>query len=345
VYRWGTLCVVYSIIGQKNAIKKLEGSLQTGKKHHAWIFSGPRGVGKYTTAIQFANNVLGWTNKNGTHPDIHCIKKEDVVWSQNPSLQRRKQTNIPVDLLRERIIGGNTSDDKTHDAIAFKTPVLGNKKVFIIDEAELLDEQAQNALLKTLEEPPNNTTIILVTCRDDLLLPTIHSRCCPLNFAPLSQASMVKWSETVSFEATPTELSWAVRFSNGSPGLVCESVEAGLPCLADSLSNFLLCGDGYGSVVPLLLHFTETVVSKKIKQNQHTSKEAANRRAAELVLLMFGNASQKHIRGPLVSDGISLASILSDIESQLRTNISLKVLLESLCARWAHHCAGESVFM
>ncbi len=341
----GYTSFVYSILGQKRAISTLESSLQADKKHHAWIFSGPRGVGKCTAAMQFANSILSWTNSNELHPDIHVIKKEDVVWSTNPSLQRRKQTNIPLDLLRERIIGGKTSDDKVHDSVAFKTPTIGTKKVFIIDEAELLDEQAQNALLKTLEEPPNNTTVILVTCRDDLLLPTVHSRCCPVAFIPLSRTSMIEWSESGVIDASPSELLWSIDFSNGSPGLACDSIEAGLPVLADKISGFLESGIGCGAAVPLLLDFIESAVSKKMKQNQNASKEAVNRWSVGLVLLMFGNASQKRIRGTFILDGISTASILSDIESQLKTNISIKVLLELLCARWEHHCSGDSVFM
>jgi hypothetical protein len=342
-----TLFSVYTVLGQENAVSVIERSLKTDKKHHAWIFSGPRGTGKFTTATQFANIVLQNQNNSGTHPDLHVIKKEDVVWSQNPSLQKRKQTNIPIDLLRERIIGGKTSDDRVHDAVAFKTPVSGKEKVFIIDEAELLDEQGQNALLKTLEEPPKNTTIILVTCRDDLLLQTIRSRCCPVYFSPLSTTAMQKWSENSGLDVSPSDLSWAIKFSNGSPGLVCEAVNANLPQLAGEISGFLNKNNNYdySPVVLSVANFVDTVVSKKLKQNPSASKESANRRAVEMVLLMFGNASQERIRNNPSGSGIALASIIVDIERQLSTNISIKVLLESLCARWAHLCGGESVFI
>ena len=143
---WGT---VEEIIGQKGAVDTLLRSVGEGRRHHAFIFAGPVGVGKFTTAIAFAKMLVGESShKQSAHPDLHVIKKEDVAWSNNPLLRKRKQTNIPLDLLRERMIGGKTSDSATHDAVAYKTPMLGGEKVFVIDEAELLDEAGQNALLK-----------------------------------------------------------------------------------------------------------------------------------------------------------------------------------------------------
>jgi hypothetical protein len=341
-----TLPLVFTVLGQELAIKTIQKSLDGERNHHAWIFSGPRGVGKYRAAKEFANIILRDLGGVGPHPDLHIIKKEDVAWSNNPSLQRKKQTNIPLDLLRERIIGGRTSDDKTHDAIAFKTPTCGNKKVFIIDEAELLDGVGQNALLKTLEEPPGGTTIVLVTSRDDLLLPPVHSRCNVVSFSPLSPGAMRTWSEAANLGVTPADLSWAIGFSNGSPGLVCEAIESDLPRLAHSLNSFLLLKNkDYFSVSQKLLLFADVFVTNKLKQNGSASKEAANRRAGELVLLMFGSSAQKLTRGGFVEEGASASGVLVDIERQFSTNISIKVLLESLAARWAHSCVGDSAFM
>lgn len=341
-----TLNSVYTVLGQEKAIATIQRALGVGRSHHAWIFAGQRGVGKYTTALEFAKNILGTDIDPTKHPDIHIIRKEDVVWANNPAVRKKKQTNIPLDLLRERMIGGTTSDDKTHDAPAFKTPTLGSKKVFIIDEAELLDEAGQNALLKTLEEPPAGTTIILVTSRDDVLLPTIHSRCTLVSFAPLSIKKMQEWSEGADLDVSPSDLAWAISFANGSPGLVCEAIMSNLPQLADELSEFLLLKDKeYVSVSHKLIVFAENVVSGVLKQNSSASKEATNRRVGELLLLLFGASSQSLIKNGSIEDGVAASQILSDIEQQFSTNISMKVLLESLAARWAHLCAGDSVLM
>ncbi|MBC8201750.1 MAG: AAA family ATPase [Planctomycetes bacterium] len=327
----------------------LKQSLEDGRKHHAWIFSGPRGVGKYTAALWFAEEILGLLHGNGAgskHPDIHVIRKEDAVWSQNPSLQRRKQTNIPIDLLRERIIGGKTSDDRVHDSAAFKTPVVGSQKVFIIDEAELLDEQGQNALLKTLEEPPKNTTIVLVTCREDLLLPTIKSRCACVSFSYVQPKEMGLWSENADLDVSPDDLAWAIHFSGGSPGLVCAAIETNLASIARSISRFLSREDlsNYSHVAQTLTSFIENTVAENLKQNSSASKEGANRRALELLLLMFGYSASVLVRSG-VKGGVAASEIIADVERQIDTHISMKVLVDSLCARWAHLCVGDSVFM
>ena len=349
---------VESIVGQRRAIDSLLRATEGGRRHHAWIFSGPFGVGKYTTAIEFAKTLLCEGSFTGdTNPDLHVIKKEDVVWSNNPALKRRKQTNIPLDLLRERMIGGVTSDGKQHDALVYKTAVRSKEKVFIIDEAELLDEAGQNALLKTLEEPPLGTTVILVTSREDLLLPTIVSRCNDVPFAPLSDDEMRNWVSDLDFKCSPSELSWAVSFSSGSPGLLIESVDSGLPVLAEELADFLLCkkNQSYVDVSATLISFVESNVTRWTKENPNASKESANRRAVNLVLLLFGSAARSHIRGGVNMDsvnvspdgvvGISLAGLLVDIERELSTNISVKVLLESLAARWSSLSVGDAVFM
>ena len=336
------------VLGQQNAIESLLKSAAGERRHHAWIFCGPMGVGKCTTAVRFSALLLNMGGANpGSHPDHHLIRKEDVIWAQNPALQKRKQTNIPLDLLRERMIGGKTSDGKQHDAPVFKTPVLGKEKVFIIDEAELLDDSGQNALLKTLEEPPVRTTIILVTSRDDLLLPMVQSRCQTIRFSELDSRSMDEWVKAGQFKESVDVINWCLGFSCGSPGLFCEALEAGLPELANNVRDFLCFNktDNYSVVSAELVRFVESNVARWIKENPHTSKEAANRRAVNLLLLLFGMHARQFVRGSDCALGLAVAGVLSDVELQLSTNISIKVLVESLATRWACLCVGDSVFI
>ncbi len=343
------------IVGQKTAKKTIANALYHDRTHHAWIFQGPAGVGKCTAAVEFARSLIsgeafGTTNEEFQHNDLHIIRKEDASWSQNAALARRKQTNIPVDLLRERMIGGRTGDDQSHDAVAFKTSVSGGHKVFIIDEAELLDETAQNALLKTLEEPPLGTFIILVTSRDDLLLPTIQSRCQSVNFSPLDQNEMAQWVMSKDFGASETDIDWSVAFSSGSPGDVCVSIETNLPVLANSLRDFI-CGVGGSKVFPsaaaMMIGYVESFVKIQLEKNSLCSKEAANRQAFFVILQLLG----MEVRALLGNDrersslAIRAAAILADIEGQVHTNISIKVLLESLAVRWVHLCSGDATLM
>ena len=347
------------IIGQQTAKKTITNALNHGRTHHAWVFQGPVGVGKFTTAIEFARcliddgvsfDSLGSNKGVFQHQDLHVIKKEDASWSKNTSLARRKQTNIPVDLLRERMIGGRTSDDRNHDSPAFKTSVTGGSKVFIIDEAELLDETAQNALLKTLEEPPLGTFVILVTSRDDLLLPTIQSRCQSVGFSLLNKNEMNQWLEVASLDAPRGELDWSVQFSCGSPGAVCVSIESNLPDLAEALDGFI-CGVGQSGVFPSaavsMIGFVDSFVKTQLSKNALCSKEAANRQAFSVILQLLGMRVRKLLGDDREQSslGIRAAAILADIESQIQTNISVKVLLESLAFRWVHLCGGDAMLM
>jgi len=334
-----------SIVGQKRAVDGLLRSFGSNRRHHAFVFSGPRGVGKFTTARAYADLVLQRTGDQVPHPDLHIIKKEDVVWSSNTQLRNRKQTNIPLDLLRERMIGGKTSDDKTHDASVFKTSVAGGEKVFIIDEAELLDTAGQNALLKTLEEPPLGTTIILVTCREDLLLPTVRSRCHSVSFSPLSEDEMDTWASGRFDDISKNELGFAIDFSSGSPGITTAAINTGLSDLANSISGLLQLDRSfdYTSAVEKIISYVESSVEAALKENPQASKEAANRRAAEMVLMLFGQPARAMVRGDQRDGGIVASGILADVEGQLSTNISIKVLLESLAARWSRLCVGDAV--
>jgi DNA polymerase-3 subunit delta' len=343
-----TLGGVENIIGQKGAVDTLLQSIEGDRRHHAFIFAGPLGVGKCTTSIAFAKRLLGMGgSQQSAHPDLHIIKKEDIAWSKNPLLRKRKQTNIPLDLLRERMIGGKTSDDATHDAVAYKTPVSGREKVFIIDEAELLDEAGQNALLKTLEEPPAGTTIILVTCRDDLLLPTVRSRCQVVFFSPLDDVAMKQWASSACSDTSSDILDFAMAFSCGSPGITRDAIDSGVPELATSISAFLELSptSDYVAAADVLHSYVSNSVEAQLKENPLASKEAANRKAAQRVFMLFGQATRSMVRGDRQEEGVVAAGILVDVERQLSTNISIKVLLESLAARWSHLCRGDAALV
>ena len=325
------------ILGQDAALHTLQRALDGGRAAHAWVFSGPRGVGKFTAAFALARQLLDTTRDD--HPDLHVLRKEDAAWSQNPALQRRKQTNIPIDLVREAIIGGRTSDDRWHDATVFKTPVRGSVKVFIVDEAELLDDTAQNALLKTLEEPPPGTWIILVTSRDDLLLPTVRSRCQGVMFGQVPQEAMVAWAQREGLDPADPFVSWALSHAHGSPGCAQAALDAQLPALAARLRP-LLGAPGGGTYDPVwtesLIEFLQGFCEQRQSENSAASKEAANVDAITLVLQVFGEASRAATSRGELDLGAATAAVLSDIESQLAAHLSAKVLLESLVVRWTH---------
>jgi len=157
---------------QPRARVALTAALASGPSH-AYLFRGPRGAGKRAAARALAAEILA---TGAADPDdvrrralLDPSPHPDLVW-----LTPRGAQHL-VEEVRERVIR----------AAAYR-PFEGGKRVFVIDTAEALRDESQNALLKTLEEPPGFVHLILLSSEPELLLETIASRCQPLDFAPLS---------------------------------------------------------------------------------------------------------------------------------------------------------------
>ena len=146
------------ILGQASVKAKLGRALEMGNITNAYLLTGPEGVGKRMIAEDFAENLLGVRLENS--PDYKCIGV------------KKGENSIKIDQIRDMI--GDMS-----------IKPYGNYKIFVIDDADKMTIQAQNALLKTLEEPSAYGIIILVTRNDQALLDTIRSRCLEIKFAPL----------------------------------------------------------------------------------------------------------------------------------------------------------------
>lgn len=355
------------LLGQERATTSIAKAMLGGHVHHAWIFHGPFGVGKCTAAIEFAKLLLDpeTTREHiaafspprgtkvaqligaGTHPDLHIIRKERTEDSAIASLRDKKQTNIPVDLLRELMLGG-TIDGRTFDGAVWRTPYLGRGKVFIIDEAELLDDVGQNALLKTLEEPPGGTTIVLVTTREDRLLPTIRSRCQRVAFGPIDEESMRQWMASGALPVEGADRAWIERYAEGSPGAalvafkhdVCRWARD-LAAPLDEISNGRLVGGLSDRMAELIGECAERVV----KENERASKEAANRLGTRLLFGVLGQRVRDGIAESVRSGAIDeaerwgvMADVLADADEQIRRNLNLKQVLALLVARWVATC-------
>jgi DNA polymerase III subunit delta' len=186
-----------SFIGNHKIIDRLRSKLREGRFPHGMIFSGPAGVGKHTAALMIAK-ALNCTNQpapdtfcdqcnscrkieTGTHPDVMTISVEEDA-SQIKIAQIRRVLSM-LDL----------------------QPLEGRNKIFIIDPADMMNDEAANALLKGLEEPPENSFFILITVNVHELLLTVRSRSQVYNFTPLrpdelrrhgiSDELVLRWSE------------------------------------------------------------------------------------------------------------------------------------------------------
>ena len=167
------------IIGHENIIAQLKRSAGQGKINHAYILAGGDGAGKNMIAKALAEALL--CEKQGECGCGVCHACRQVASDNNPDLRYviREKATLGVDDVRDQLVGD----------IQIK-PYNGYHKVYIIDEAEKMTPQAQNAILKTIEEPPSYGVILLLTNNAETLLPTIRSRCITYECRPLKNSQI-----------------------------------------------------------------------------------------------------------------------------------------------------------
>jgi DNA polymerase-3 subunit delta' len=354
------------ILGQDAAIEPLLLALASGRVHHAWVFAGPRGTGKFTVALEFAKLLLDpgagpdltgrWSvDPTGpiahrvderTHPDLHVIRKELALTSDNPTLRTRKLSNIPVDLLREHMIGGSGPGDRHYEPVVFHSAKMGHGKVFIIDEAELLDVTGQNALLKTLEEPPAGTYLILVTSRPERLLPTIRSRAQMARFRLLDPAAMATWLDRAQLTEDPAERAWLETYAEGSPGVAELAATYGFHAWETRLRPLLATVERGGWAVELgdvMAGLVDGFAEQWVKNHKNASKDAANKDGARHLLSLLASMLRRALAEGAAAGtpvmAMSRIEALRECEDELGSNVNLKQAFEGLAVAWAR--AGE----
>jgi DNA polymerase-3 subunit delta' len=208
------------IFCQDKAVNTLSRAFETGRIPHAYIFAGIDGIGKFTTAKAWSKLLLCKSpTKNDScgkcpsclafdsdsHPDFHHIYKELIKLSNDANKRKRQAIDLPVDVIREFLV----------DKVQLK-PSLSESKVFVVSEAEKLNKASQNLLLKTLEEPPNKSFIILLCTKLEDLLPTTKSRCQIVNFGPLDEEKIIEYLSDKGVQKQEAKF-WA-RLTGGSLG-------------------------------------------------------------------------------------------------------------------------------
>lgn len=189
------------VVGQEHIERTLRNAIENGKVSHAYLFCGPRGTGKTTMARILAKALL--CEKGPTaEPDGTCAECEDIAQGTHPDVyELDAASRTGVENVREEIIS----------RVGY-APTRGSWKVYIIDEVHMLSPAAFNALLKTLEEPPDHVVFILCTTDPQKVLDTIQSRCQRFDFHRISLESIVARlgyvcaQEGVEFEAEALEL-------------------------------------------------------------------------------------------------------------------------------------------
>ncbi len=225
----------FDVEHQDRAYGLVQRALFAERLPHAYIFHGPHGVGKETFALGSARVLLCHqcetrpgpggrplleacgrctdchTCRAGTHPDLHLIHRQLLKYHPEADVRKRKGLDLGVDVIRHFVI----------ERVGTK-PVQGRAKVFIIREADLMNTAAQNALLKTLEEPPNTTFLILLVSSLDELLPTTRSRCQLIPFATLPEDFIAQRLGRLLPDMPDDRARQLARLAQGSLGLAVQ---------------------------------------------------------------------------------------------------------------------------
>lgn len=235
-------------LGNERIVAALRGALRSGRVPHALLFTGPRGVGKFTLARMFAQAA-------------NCERLTDDFCGECLTCQRIALLADPQNLLEQGLVERGESADaatvervplilQSHpdvwalvpDPVRLKSPVarpmlrigqlravqraayfqpMGRRRVFILDGAETMRWDVANVFLKILEEPPGSAALILTAPSPYALLPTIVSRCLQFHFSPLPQGEVEKILKEKT-SRKPAEIKLAAQFAEGSPGRAIE---------------------------------------------------------------------------------------------------------------------------
>lgn len=226
-------------VGHLAAAGMLAADAASGRLHHAWILAGPRGIGKATLAFRFARYLLagqgGFLPAEAEPAPLH-LAAEDPVF-------RRVASGGHADLRAVEPAGarGEIRVDAIRDAVRFLrlTPGESAWRVLVVDGADTMNPNAQNAALKLLEEPPPNVLVLLVAHRPSLLLPTVRSRCRLLRLAPLDRPEFDEVLREVAPELDEEACARLFGVSGGSPGAALELEQLGGRALKEAVDALL----------------------------------------------------------------------------------------------------------
>jgi DNA polymerase-3 subunit delta' len=231
--------------GHEQAVQALRTAWRSGRLHHAWLLSGPRGIGKATLAFRFARFVLATESESASEdgpdplyvaPD-HPIFKRVASGGHSDLMTIERSINEKTKKLRTEIV---VEDVRRIGRLVSLTPGEGEWRVIIVDGAEDMNRNAANAILKYLEEPPAQTLFLVVSHAPARLLPTIRSRCRALSLRPLGDDLLNQLiAGRIAPDLDATERALLASISEGSPGRALALAEQGGVALYNTLIGIL----------------------------------------------------------------------------------------------------------
>ncbi len=214
------------VVGQTHIERTLKNAIESDKVSHAYLFCGPRGTGKTTTARLLAKALLCESGPTPS-PDGTCEQCKAIADGTHPDVNEMDAASrTGVENVREEIIG----------RVQY-APIRGRYKIYIIDEVHMLSTAAFNALLKTLEEPPDHVVFILCTTDPQKVPETIHSRCQRFDFHRLSNEEIVSRLGAVC-------MSEGVQFEGDALDLIAHRAQGGMRDALTTLEQLIAFGNG-----------------------------------------------------------------------------------------------------
>ncbi len=302
---------IFDVQHQARAHRLIQRALAGDRVPHAYIFYGPEGVGREKFADRLARihlcdrpvqmdpgevpDFTDWTEalldacgacdaclltEAQTHPDLHLIYRELIKHHPDAAVRGRKGIDLGVDVIREFVI----------DRVGLK-PYLGKAKVFIVREAETMTNAAQDALLKTLEEPPGTTFLILIVSALEAMLPTTRSRCQLIPFGLLPTAFIDERLTSTVEDASEEQARWCAGVAAGSLGVALRHLEDGLIDHNNRLAEMLfnLPQASPTELSPAIIDQAKELGDHYRKRDKDISDTEARRRGLKSLLGLMSN--------------------------------------------------------
>ncbi len=361
----------FDVQHQDRAVRLIQRALFAERLPHAYLFHGPDGVGKETFARRLVNVLLcerpdesagpdGAPQRlacgtcedcllcaAGTHPDLHLVYRQLIKFHDDPTVRRRKGLDLGVDVVRQFVI----------DKVGSK-PIRGRAKVFVIREADRITAQAQNAMLKTLEEPPETTFLVLLVSALDRMLPTIRSRCHVTPFGTLPPEFIAHKLGELLAEIPPDRARLCARFSQGSLGLALQHAEDRLDEHNERLIRMLieLPRQAVAAVAAWFESEAKALGEKYARRDPEITDTEARRRALKALFGLtatwyrdllhtstdstdlianaaYGDQLASAARGTTPGRAVAAITQLSETERRLDANVNTRLCLDELVIR------------
>jgi DNA polymerase-3 subunit delta' len=225
------------MIGHDDQIAEFKAACANGRPHHAWLLTGPEGLGKALFAERAAIWLLAGMPQGDGFAGEDSAAAAMVAAGSHPDFRRLVRTEGDNGKLRAVI---RIDEVRALQPLFRQTPSIAEWRVVIVDSADEMNVQSANALLKNLEEPPEQTLFFLISHTPGKLLPTVRSRCRSLRFNPLPDALVANILDRVAIGLDEDDQATLVRIAEGAPGRALRFAESGIAALEEQLADLAI---------------------------------------------------------------------------------------------------------